>query len=56
MVVRDTISSEALSYLEMALNILKAGYKGHTPLREMQKVLDESGKELETSGEQKRRK
>ena len=41
MVVRDTISSEALSYLEMALNILKAGYKGHTPLREMQKVLDE---------------
>lgn len=41
MVVRDTISSQALSYLEMALNILKDGYKGHTPLREMQSVLDE---------------
>lgn len=41
MVMRDVISSEALSYLEMALNILKGGYKNHTPLREMQRVLDD---------------
>lgn len=40
MVIRDAISSETLSYLEMALNILKDGYKDHTPLREMQRVLD----------------
>lgn len=39
-VIRDTISSETLSYLEMALNILKEGYKEHAPLLEMQKVLD----------------
>lgn len=39
-VIRDAISSETLSYLEMALNILKEGYKEHTPLREMQSVMD----------------
>lgn len=39
-VIRDAISSETLSYLEMALNILKEGYKQHTPLREIQRVLD----------------